>query len=110
MWQFDLDSSALLVIDMQRDFVEPGGAMEVPMARERLPHMRELIDGARAAKVPVLFTQHVLLDQFNVSPLESSRHPGLLAECIRIQRCFCTGYEPGDASDDAQRATHAIDT
>lgn len=67
MWQFDLDSSALLVIDMQRDFVEPGRAMEVPMARERLPHMRELIDGARAAKVPV-------------------------------------------ASDDAQRATLAIDT
>ena len=83
MWQFDLDSSALLVIDMQRDFVEPGGAMEVPMARERLPHMRELIDGARAAKVPVLFTQHVLLDQFNVSPLESSKHPHLLTEGMR---------------------------
>lgn len=83
MWQFDVNSSALLVIDMQRDFVEAGRPMEVPMARERLPQMRELVDGARAAKVPIIFTQHVLYDQFNVSPMETSNNPRLLTEGMR---------------------------
>ncbi|OAV62629.1 cysteine hydrolase family protein [Enteractinococcus helveticum] len=83
MWQFDVDSSALIVIDMQRDFVEAGRPMEVPMARERLPQVRELIDCARVAKVPIIFTQHVLYDQFNVSPLESSNDPRLLSKGMR---------------------------
>lgn len=83
MWKFDANSSALLVIDMQRDFVEAGRPMEVPMARERLPQMRELIDCARIAKVPIIYTQHVLFDQFNVSPLEASNNPRLLTEGMR---------------------------
>ena len=83
MWQFDVNSSALLVIDMQRDVVEDGSPLEVPMARHRLPQMRELVDGARAAKVPLIYTQHVLYDEFNVSPLETSQNPRLLTEGVR---------------------------
>lgn len=83
MWTFDASSSVLLVVDMQRDFVEEGRPMEVPMARERIPQMRQLVDGARAAGVPVVFTQHVLTDRFNISPLESSNNPRLLTEGMR---------------------------
>ncbi|GAA4115005.1 isochorismatase family protein [Enteractinococcus coprophilus] len=83
MWQFDVNSSALLVMDMQRDIVEDGRPMEVPMARRRLPQMRELVDGARAANVPIIYTQHVLYDQFNVSPLETSQNTRLLTEGMR---------------------------
>ena len=83
MWQFDVNSSALLVMDMQRDIVEDGRPMEVPMARHRLPQMRELVDGARAANVPIIYTQHVLYDQFNVSPLETSQNTRLLTEGMR---------------------------
>ena len=37
-------STALLVVDMQRGFVEPGEPMEVPTARETaLPRIRELV-------------------------------------------------------------------
>lgn len=53
------------------------------MARERIPQMRQLVDGARAAGVPVVFTQHVLTDRFNISPLESSNNPRLLTEGMR---------------------------
>lgn len=83
MWNFDASSSVLLVVDMQRDFVEEGRPMEVPMARERIPKMRQLVDGARAADVPVIFTQHVLYDAFDISPLETSNNPRLLSEGMR---------------------------
>lgn len=83
MWNFDPLTSALIVVDMQRDFVEAGRPMEVAMAREKTPAMKELIDAARAAEVPVIFTQHVLYDNFNVSPLETSNNPRLLTEGMR---------------------------
>lgn len=83
MWNLNPSTSALIVIDMQRDFVEEGRPMEVPMARQKVPAMRVLIDSARAAELPVIFTQHVLFDSFNVSPLESSNNPRLLTEGMR---------------------------
>jgi ureidoacrylate peracid hydrolase len=49
--------SALLVVDMQRGFLEPGEAMEVPPAREIVPRIRELLDAFRARELPVIFTQ-----------------------------------------------------
>lgn len=83
MWDFNASTSVLLMVDMQRDFVEVGRPMEVPMARERIPKMRELIDGSRASDTPIIFTQHVLYDSFNVSPLESSNNPRLQTEGMR---------------------------
>ena len=52
-------STALLVIDMQRGFVEPGEAMEVPPARESIPRIRALIDVFREKRRPVIFTEFV---------------------------------------------------
>ena len=52
-------STALLVIDMQRGFVDAGAAMEVPPARESIPRIRELIDLFRARRLPVIFTEFV---------------------------------------------------
>src|SRR5437763_1414272 len=52
-------STALLVIDMQRGFVDPGEAMEVPAARESVPRIRTLIDAFRAKGRPVIFTEFV---------------------------------------------------
>jgi nicotinamidase-related amidase len=57
-------SAALLVVDMQRGFVEPGEAMEVPAARETaLPRIRELIEIFRAERRPVIFTEFVYSEQ-----------------------------------------------
>ncbi|MGH7278944.1 MAG: cysteine hydrolase family protein [Candidatus Rokuibacteriota bacterium] len=49
--------TALLVVDMQRGFVEPGEAMEVPPARDIVPAVRALVDGFRARQLPVIFTE-----------------------------------------------------
>jgi len=49
--------TALLVVDMQRGFVDPGQAMEVPPAREIVPAIRALLDAFRAKRLPVVFTE-----------------------------------------------------
>ena len=51
--------TALVVIDMQRGFLEPGAALEVPQGREIVPNLRSLIDACRAKGVPVVFTEFV---------------------------------------------------
>jgi ureidoacrylate peracid hydrolase len=55
--RLDPGRSALLVVDMQRGFLDPGAALEVPPAREVVPRIRELIDLFRARSLPVVFTQ-----------------------------------------------------
>src|SRR5262249_37252966 len=49
--------SALVVVDMQRAFLDPGEAMEVPAAREIIPQIRALIDLFRRQRLPVVFTE-----------------------------------------------------
>jgi ureidoacrylate peracid hydrolase len=49
--------TALLVVDMQRGFVEPGEAMEVPSARDVIPAVRRLLDLFRSRGLPVVFTE-----------------------------------------------------
>jgi nicotinamidase-related amidase len=51
--------TALVVVDMQRGFVEPGQAMEVPPARDTVPVICTLLDAFRAARLPVVFTAFV---------------------------------------------------
>ncbi len=51
--------SALLVVDMQHGFLDPGASLEVPRGRAIIPALRRLITGCRALKVPVIFTQFV---------------------------------------------------
>jgi len=49
--------TALLVVDMQRGFLEPGEAMEVATARETVPIIRGLLDLFRRKRLPVVFTE-----------------------------------------------------
>jgi nicotinamidase-related amidase len=49
--------TALLVVDMQRAFLEPGEAMEVPPARDVVPRIGELIAIFRDKGLPVVFTR-----------------------------------------------------
>lgn len=49
--------TALVVVDMQRAFLEPGQAMEVPPAREVIPRIQELLAVFRARRLPVVFTE-----------------------------------------------------
>jgi nicotinamidase-related amidase len=49
--------TALLVVDMQRAFLDPGEAMEVPSARDIVPQIQALLDLFRDKGLPVVFTE-----------------------------------------------------
>jgi nicotinamidase-related amidase len=53
----DPSKTAVLVIDMQNDFVKPNGKLYVPTAQETIPAIRKLIEKARSANVPIIYTQ-----------------------------------------------------
>ena len=44
---------------MQRAFLEPGAALEVPPGRDIIPNLRRLIEVCRAGAIPVVHTQFV---------------------------------------------------
>ena len=51
--------AALLVLDMQSYFLEPGSHAFVPSAQAILPGILSLIEGFSNQKLPVIFSQHV---------------------------------------------------
>lgn len=53
----DPATTALVVVDMQNDFIDPDGALPVPGAAETVPRIRRLLDWARTAGVAVVYTQ-----------------------------------------------------
>jgi nicotinamidase-related amidase len=50
---------ALVVVDMQNDFVRVGAALEVPEARETITVQRELIAFCRRREIPIVYTKFV---------------------------------------------------
>ncbi|MDR7417713.1 MAG: isochorismatase family cysteine hydrolase [Armatimonadota bacterium] len=50
-------TTAVIIVDMQNDFVMPGGALVVADAAGTVPVIRGLLDRARAAGARVFFTQ-----------------------------------------------------
>lgn len=51
------DETALIVVDMQNDFVKEGGSLVVPAASETIPNIQGLLDSARQAGVHIVYTQ-----------------------------------------------------
>lgn len=48
---------AILVVDMQHDFVDEDGPIPCHGARDIIPRLQELLDFARSAAIPVIYTQ-----------------------------------------------------
>ena len=57
--RFQPGRTALLVIDMQRGFLDPGAALEVPPGRAIVANVRRLVEVCRQKGVPVVFTEYV---------------------------------------------------
>jgi nicotinamidase-related amidase len=55
--ELDPRTSALVVVDMQRDFVHPDGALPVAGAPQTVPRIARLLELARGAGLLVCFTQ-----------------------------------------------------
>ena len=55
--QLPAQKTAVVVVDMQNDFVEAGGNLVVPAASDTVPHIRRLLESARAHGVRIAYTQ-----------------------------------------------------
>ncbi len=60
---FSSERSALLVLDMQRNFLDPGSHAFIPSAKAILPGIQALIAAYRRWNLPIFFTQHANTDQ-----------------------------------------------
>src|SRR5207245_4334884 len=65
--------TAPLVVDMQRGFLDPGEALEVPQAREIVPAIQRLLAVFRSRRLPVVFTEFVYSER--VPLLVGDLHP-----------------------------------
>lgn len=100
-WVFNPEKAALLVIDMQNDFIEEGAVLEVPMARKRVPNIKRLIETCRKVGVPVIYTAHVHFTNLIDSPLELAYFPELQEKGLRegthgVEIHFEIAPHPGD--------------
>jgi len=55
--RIDRARTALLVIDMQRSFMDPKSSLYVPTSWDILPAVKGLVEFCRGARVPVIFTE-----------------------------------------------------
>lgn len=68
--------TALIIVDMQNDFVKEGGALVVPAAAETVPNIERLLEAARESGARIAFTQDTALaedPEFEIWP----------AHCVR---------------------------
>ncbi|GAB2968604.1 cysteine hydrolase [Amycolatopsis acidiphila] len=61
-WAFEIRPAecALIVVDMQEDFVNPDNPMCVPEAYRQVPRIRSLVECCRSVGAPVFYTEHTI--------------------------------------------------
>lgn len=55
----EFNKVALLIIDMENDFVKNGAPMCVPMATRAIPNIKKLLDHCREKDIAIIYTTHV---------------------------------------------------
>jgi len=74
-------TTALLVIDMQNDFIEEGALLEVKGIRNNIPKLNSFIDTCREKGIKIIFTRHIFSPENN--PIESNLFPELSKDGLR---------------------------
>ena len=55
----DPKKTAMIVVDMQNDWVAPGAPLETPAARQVVPKIAEALRACRGAGIRIIYTAHV---------------------------------------------------
>jgi ureidoacrylate peracid hydrolase len=81
--------AALLVVDVQNDFVADGGffdkiGADVKTVQGAIPNLVRLVDKARAAGVPVIFVQAIYDPQYLSAPMRERN----LRRSVELPRCL----------------------
>ncbi|MBP6019362.1 MAG: cysteine hydrolase [Burkholderiaceae bacterium] len=70
-------TTALLLIDLQNDFVEPGAPLETAMAYKSLPKLKALIEFCRQKGITLIYTRHAHDEDGSDMGLFKEIYPGL---------------------------------
>jgi biuret amidohydrolase len=103
----DQGQPALIVVDMQRGFLDPGASLEVPLGRAVSANVRQLVAICRKRHVPVIFTQFVYADAVPClrgdpfGPEHLPAPPGQRAGFGRPSSNCLIGPAPGEGSESA---------
>jgi nicotinamidase-related amidase len=100
-WVIDRDRAALLVVDMQNDFVREGAILEVPQIRSQIPRIKKLLEACRELGVPTIYTKQVYRPDLKVRPLILQMLPLLQKAGLRdgtegAEICTELEPQPGD--------------
>lgn len=82
-WEIEIDKCALLVIDMQNEFVQKGALKEVPNLLSLISKFKELIHTCRRCKVPVIYTAQTFDPLNELCRLEVKMYPELKNQGLR---------------------------
>ena len=59
-WDLNPRRAAVIVVDMQKVFCEPDGALYVPNTANIIQPIQALVDAARGVDVPVIYLRHIV--------------------------------------------------
>ena len=95
--KYNIDKTALLIVDLQNDFVREGAGMEVPDTRDTIETNQKLIAFARENDIPVIYTRFMAGPKrtllWNWSPLDRNgerlraRFQAVLPRCSKELDC-----------------------
>ncbi|MDP2727358.1 MAG: cysteine hydrolase [Dehalococcoidia bacterium] len=71
-------STAMIVIDMQNDFVSPSSPGQVPMAYEMVPRLNSLLDACHTTGIPVIFVRAGWREGASNAGLIADFHPRVM--------------------------------
>ena len=100
--------TALVVVDMQRDFCVPGWAfdrvgVDISMYPPMIPQLAHLIEGARAAEVTIVYVQMTVL------PNRASESPAQIRFNLRLHLASHGDVEPLQYTADGSEGQRIID-
>jgi ureidoacrylate peracid hydrolase len=81
----DPQTTALLLIDLQNDFVEPGAPLETAMAYKSLPKLKDLLGFCREKGITLIYTRHSHSEDGSDMGLFKDIYPGLGQKLALIQ-------------------------
>jgi len=58
-YKMEIHKTAVVVVDMQNDFVREGAPMSLPSCREAIPNAKRVIDACRQAGMPIVYLKFI---------------------------------------------------